>query len=108
MLQENVSLESLSIRSYNAIKQEYIALITALQHNTTLKSLILQDSTLLHLTDDEDKQMSVLLRKNYALETSRYQAGGRWSAILRLNEAGRRYLVQDGSSISKGVEVLRP
>jgi hypothetical protein len=27
-------------------------------------------------------------------------------AILRLNEVGRRYLVQDGSSISKGVEVL--
>jgi hypothetical protein len=27
-------------------------------------------------------------------------------AILRLNAAGRRYLVQDGSSISKGVEVL--
>ena len=26
--------------------------------------------------------------------------------ILRLNGAGRRYLVQDGSSISKGVEVL--
>jgi hypothetical protein len=27
-------------------------------------------------------------------------------SILRLNGAGRRYLVQDGSSISKGVEVL--
>jgi hypothetical protein len=27
-------------------------------------------------------------------------------AILRLNAAGRRYLVEDGSSISKGVEVL--
>jgi hypothetical protein len=27
-------------------------------------------------------------------------------AILRLNKAGRRYLIQDGSSISKGVEVL--
>ncbi len=27
-------------------------------------------------------------------------------ATLRLNGAGRRYLVQDGSSISKGVEVL--
>jgi hypothetical protein len=27
-------------------------------------------------------------------------------AILRLNEAGRRYLIEDGSSISKGVEVL--
>jgi hypothetical protein len=27
-------------------------------------------------------------------------------AILRLNEVGRRYLIEDGSSISKGVEVL--
>jgi hypothetical protein len=27
-------------------------------------------------------------------------------AILRLNEAGRRYLIEDGSSVSKGVEVL--
>jgi hypothetical protein len=27
-------------------------------------------------------------------------------AILRLNKAGRRYLIEDGSSISKGVEVL--
>jgi hypothetical protein len=25
---------------------------------------------------------------------------------MRLNEAGRRYLIEDGSSISKGVEVL--
>jgi hypothetical protein len=31
---------------------------------------------------------------------------GDMGAMLRLNEAGRRYLVQDGSSISKGVEVL--
>jgi hypothetical protein len=27
-------------------------------------------------------------------------------AILRLNGAGRRYLIEDGSSISKGVEVM--
>jgi hypothetical protein len=27
-------------------------------------------------------------------------------AILRLNAAGRRYLIEDGSSISKGVDVL--
>jgi hypothetical protein len=27
-------------------------------------------------------------------------------AILRLNGAGRRYLIEDGSSISKGVDVL--
>jgi hypothetical protein len=28
------------------------------------------------------------------------------SAILRLNAAGRRYLIEDGASISKGVDVL--
>jgi hypothetical protein len=34
-----------------------------------LKSLILQQhSTLLHFTDDEDKQTAVVLHKNYALE----------------------------------------
>jgi hypothetical protein len=31
---------------------------------------------------------------------------GTVKAILRLNRAGRRYLIEDGSSISKGVEVL--
>jgi hypothetical protein len=31
---------------------------------------------------------------------------GEVGAILRLNEAGRRYLIEDGSSISKGVKVL--
>jgi hypothetical protein len=31
---------------------------------------------------------------------------GTVKAILRLNRAGRRYLIKDGSSISKGVDVL--
>jgi hypothetical protein len=31
---------------------------------------------------------------------------GTVKAILRLNRAGRRYLITDGSSISKGVDVL--
>jgi hypothetical protein len=31
---------------------------------------------------------------------------GTVKAILRLNGAGRRYLIKDGSSISKGVDVL--
>jgi hypothetical protein len=47
-------------------------------------------------------------RKTYALENLPFinDQGGNACAILRLNEAGRRYRVQDGSSISKGVEVL--
>jgi hypothetical protein len=46
MLQENASLESLSILTWNAIKtEEYIALLTDLQHNTTLKTVRLHSFT---------------------------------------------------------------
>jgi hypothetical protein len=90
-----------------------MAIVTALQHNTTLKIL---DIHFRHfnenhrLTRDEGKQMAALLKKNYSLETLvdlelNYEAGD-VSAIWRLNAAGRRYLIEDGSCISKGVEVL--
>jgi hypothetical protein len=62
------------------------------------------------LTDDEDKQMASLLKKNYALESlpeiDLEDRVGDVGAILRLNAARLRYLIEDGSSISKGVEVL--
>jgi hypothetical protein len=112
MLEDNASLQSLSIRDNNDIKaKDFVALITALQHNSTLKTLMLQRcSRSCHLTDVEDKQMAVLLKKNYGLESlpdiNQENKVGDVGAILRLNRAGRRYLVQDGSSISKGVEVL--
>jgi hypothetical protein len=64
----------------------------------------------LRLTDDEEKQMASLLKKNYSLESlpniHLKNEAGEVGAILRLNAAGRRYLIEDGSSISKGVEVL--
>jgi hypothetical protein len=55
--------------------------------------------------------MATILKKNYALESLPGINLGNDEArdvvaILRLNQAGRRYLVQDGSSISKGVDVL--
>jgi hypothetical protein len=113
MLEENVSLENISILSYHTFQaEEYNALITALQKNTKLKTLRLSGHFTrgLFLSDDEDKRMVSLLQKNYALEKLpdiKYEnEAGNVAAILRLNEAGRRYLVQDGSSISKGVEVL--
>jgi hypothetical protein len=114
ILQENTSLESLSIRKSqgNIIKaEEMIALVTALHHNITLKTLRLCHSVgRLELTDDEDKQMASLLKKNYALEClpdiDLEDRVGDMGAILRLHAAGRRYLIEDGSSISKGVEML--
>jgi hypothetical protein len=112
MLQDNTSLESISIHSWSILikAEEYVALIAALQHNRTLKTLLLQPRFTIQLADDEDKEISSLLKKNYALESlpninlkNRVTDVG---ATLRLNAAGRRYLVQDGSSISKGVQVL--
>jgi hypothetical protein len=111
MLQENASLESLEVPLSCRIEtEEYIALVTALQLNTTLKSLKLGCKSI-QLNNDESKRMKLLLKKNYALESLRDidledPAVRDVSAILRLNAAGRRYLVEDGSSISKGVGVL--
>jgi hypothetical protein len=64
-------------------------------------------SGLIRLNDNENKQMASLLKKNYALERlPDISAVGDVGAILQLNAAGRRYLIEDGSSISKGVDVL--
>jgi hypothetical protein len=90
--------------------EDYVALVTTLQHDRTLKTLRLQPCFTLQLTDDEDKHVAKLLEKNYALESlpgiDHENRVGDLGAILRLNVAGRRYLVSDGSSISKGVKVL--
>jgi hypothetical protein len=74
MLHENASLESLSIRkSGSRIKaEEYIALVTALQHNTTSKTLSLVRNERLLLTDDERKQSASLPRKTCIGKSSRY------------------------------------
>jgi hypothetical protein len=113
MMEENCFLESLTIQgSSSGIKvEELFALVSALQLNTTLKTLGYQLSTeSLCLTDDEVNQLVPLLMKNYGLErlVPDIACADHRSvkAILRLNKAGRRYLIKDGSSISKGVEVL--
>jgi hypothetical protein len=113
MLQENASLESICIQRNNAFKvkdKRYPVPVSILQHNKTLKSLNLKDRRCLTLTDDEDKQMAALLQKNYAMESlpdiDLEKRPGNGGAILRPNKAGRGYLIEDGSSISKGVKVL--
>jgi hypothetical protein len=112
MLQDSASLENLSIISSNTTRAEgYVAFLTSLQQNLTLKSLNLESGgNRLQLTDDEDKQMAVLIKKKYAMESlpgiDLEKEARDVGAILRLNGAGRRYLIEDGSSISKGVKVL--
>jgi hypothetical protein len=112
MLEENASLESLSIQCWDRLElkaEQYIALVTHLQHNSTLETLRTGRGSYftIRLTDDEDKDLAKILKKNYALESLDLEnQAGDAGAILRLNAAGRRYLIEDGSSISKGIEVL--
>jgi hypothetical protein len=60
------------------------------------------------VVNDEAEEQIPVLKKNYGLEAilGLCHWAGDVRSILQLNEAGRRYLVQDGSSISKGVDVL--
>jgi hypothetical protein len=60
-----------------------------------------------YLNDNESKQLASLLKKNYALERlPDISPVGDVGVILQLNAAGRWFLIEDGSSISKGVDVL--
>jgi hypothetical protein len=109
MLEENASLETISIVTPGESKvEDFAALLPTLQNNTTLEALCLgEEYESLRLTDNEDKQIASLLKKIYALKMlPDIRPAGDVGAILRLNAAGRRYLIQDGSSISKGVDVL--
>jgi hypothetical protein len=113
-MMENAFIESLTIidnfsRGFKVV--ELLAFISALQLNTTLKTLDFQRSFQRpHLTDDEVNQLVSILMRNYGLErivpSISCTDDGTVKAILRLNAAGRRYLIKDGSSISKGIDVL--
>jgi hypothetical protein len=111
ILGENESLETLIMpTSKDATVEDYLVFVAAIQSNTTLKSLRLHP---LHVKDicvdeDESKDLISVLKKNYGLEEipGLHHGAGDVNSIFELNRAGRRYLVQDGSSISKGVQVL--
>jgi hypothetical protein len=113
---KNTFLKSLTVINYNSgsgIKvEELLALISALQLNTTLKTLGFQSDCFddMYFTVDEVNQLVSVLMKNYGLERlvpdSPFADNGTVKAIFKLNAAGRRYLIKDGSSISKGVDVL--
>jgi hypothetical protein len=108
VLRENETLETLSMKYKDARFEDYLAFIAAIHPNTTLKSLRLRYGPL-DVDKDEMKDLIPVLKKNYGLEAipDFYQYGSKdVNSIFDLNRAGRRYLVQDGSSISKGVAVL--
>jgi hypothetical protein len=81
---------------------------TTIQPYSTLKKLQLH-GLYFCVEGDKSKDLIPVFKKKYGLETIPGLRHGAEDvrSIFQLNRAGRRYLVQDGSSISKGVDVLR-
>jgi hypothetical protein len=110
MLKGNTTLEYLHIKSNGISPDVYISALESLQPSSTLKTLRLSpiiDS----MGEEEMNQVVSLVKKNYALATldeglSALDKTGELGTLLRLNQAGRRYLIEDAASIAKGVEVL--
>jgi hypothetical protein len=104
-------LELIESRSYATVSSFHIAAVEVLQLNKTLKTLRLRYGTQ-NLTDDEAKHLTSIVKKNYGLESlpeldSSDDRTKDLRSILRLNEAGRRYLPDgQGSVVSKGVGIL--
>jgi hypothetical protein len=109
-LRENESLETLSMIRNDTRFQDYLVCVAAIQPNTTLKRLRLHPShgEPFRVDENETKDLITVLKKNYGLEeiSGLHHGAADTRSIFELNRAGRRYLVQDGSSISKGVDVL--
>jgi hypothetical protein len=113
MLENNSSLECLEIGncSRDISLDNYFTALESLQTNTTLKTLRLDPNLNSVSDDDKIKHLISLVKKNYGLENldeglSAQDKTGEVGTILRLNRAGRRYLAEDASSTSDGVEVL--
>jgi hypothetical protein len=110
MLEGNTALECLDIKSGGISPGAYISVLESLQPSTTLKTLRL--SPLLDpMGEEEMNQVVSLVKKNYSLAVldeglSTNDGTEQVATLLRLNQAGRRYLIKDTASIAKGVEVL--
>jgi hypothetical protein len=109
-LDGNTTLECLDIQIGCISPQTYIVALDSLQPNSTLTTLRLSPYRPF-ITLEDMKQVVSLVRKNHSLEVlddgvSAYDKTGELGTLLRLNQAGRRYLITDAASIEKGVEVL--
>jgi hypothetical protein len=120
MLKDNNSLECLDIRNGGSLSlANYFTALQILQYNTTLKKLLLhpkldsvnESGEIKMVSDGEMEHFISLVKKNYGLESLdegfyAHDTTGELRTILRLNQAGRRYLIEHAGSIASGVEVL--
>jgi hypothetical protein len=115
-LQGNSSLQRLTIDSGGFRRTDLIKFVGLLTKNTTLKHLQLGDPLSEGFRFEFKKKDSfaallAAVRGNYGLESFNATVSDPddqylLECIQRLNKAGRRYLIEDPTSIEKGVMVL--
>jgi hypothetical protein len=111
-LPKTSSLETLEIHSADGViaHDTYITALESALMNTALKKLRLSP-IIASFGEAEMNQVVSLVKKNYTLteldeDITEHDETGKLGSILRLNQAGRRYLIDDAGSIPKGVKVL--
>jgi hypothetical protein len=112
MLEGNTTLECLDIKSGGISPDAYISALGSLQPSSALKTIRLSPVlTSITLGVEEMNQLVLLVKTSYSLAVldegvSAHDKTGELDNLLRLNQAGRHYLIEDAASIAKGVEVL--
>jgi hypothetical protein len=110
MLEGNTTLECLDIKSGGISPDAYISALASLQPSSALKTLRLCPGVG-SMGEEEMNQVVSLVKKNCSLavlddRVSTRDKTGELGTLLKLNQAGRRYLNEDPASIARGVEVL--
>jgi hypothetical protein len=112
-LEGNTTLECLNIKTGGIDPDAYFTALESLQSSSRLRTLQLSpvSHALNSIWSAKMKELGPILRKNYSLEVldeglSAMDGTGEVGTLLRLNQAGRRYLITDSASVAKGVEVL--
>jgi hypothetical protein len=111
MLEGNTTLEYLNIKSSGISPGSFLAALESLHPNSTLKTLRLSLKVDASIPEQEMNRVVSLVKKNYTLAlldegVSAHDKTGELATLLRLNQVGRRYLIDDAASIARGVEVL--
>jgi hypothetical protein len=109
-LEGNATLESLDIKSGGITPNAYFTALENLQPITALTTLRFSP-VLASMGKAEMNQLVSIVKKNYSLAVldegvSARDKTGELGTLLRLNQMGRHYLIQDLASIAKGIEVL--
>jgi hypothetical protein len=109
LLGDSIALECLNIYSRGFSLNNYCNALESLQTNTTLKTLRLHPRFNSVSEDGQMQRLISLVKKNYGLENldkdlSARDKTGEVGIILRLNQVGPRYLIEDAGSINKGIE----